>query len=195
MKKERTLVDYFERYKFDPTIVSKSRSWFEGQVNLLRRQRINPGLYLRQSGIKKNIIIPGNLYMYFYDPKHKDTLPHYDVFPLVFPFSKTENGFIGLNMHYLTYRLRIGLLDQLMRFKTTKGITDQTRLKYSYDMLKGLSKFPLAEHCVKQYLTEHIASEIKMVPPNDWTTAMMLPVEGFVKRTSTTVWKNTGGIK
>ena len=195
MKKERTLLDYFERYKFDQSIVNKSRSWFEQEVNLLKRQKINPGRYLRQSGVQKGRIEMGNLYMYFYDPKHKETLPHYDMFPLVFPFAPAQGGFLGLNMHYLTYRLRVGLLDQLLKFKTTKGLTETTRLKYSYDMLRSLSKFPLAQHCVKHYLVEHIASEIKLIPPPDWSTAMMLPVESFVKQNSANVWKSTGGVK
>ena len=195
MKEERNLTNYFERYKLDQSVIGKSRSWFEQQVNMLKRKKIDPGLYLRRSGIIKTTIAPGNLYMYFYDPKHKETLPHYDRFPLVFPFALTEGGFLGLNMHYLTYRLRVGLFEQLLKFKSTKGITENTKLRYSYDMLRGLSKFPLAQHCVKQYLKEHIVSEIKLVPPQDWQTALMLPVESFVKQSSTQVWRDTGGAK
>ena len=195
MKEERNLTNYFERYKFDQTIVGKSRTWFEQQVTLLRRKKIDPALHLRQSGITRSRITPGSLYMYFYDPKLKETLPHYDRFPLVFPFALTEGGFLGLNMHYLTYRLRVQLFEQLLKFKNTKGLTENTKLKYSYDMLRGLSRFPLAQHCVKHYLKEHIVSEIKLIPPTDWTTAMMLPVESFVKQSSTQVWRNTGGVK
>ncbi len=63
-------------------------------------------------------VMPGRLYMYAYDPKMKKELPYYDRFPLVFPFSKTQDGFIGLNMHYLPYPLRVGLLDKLIGFKS-----------------------------------------------------------------------------
>ena len=41
----------------------------------------------------------GQMYMYFYEAKTKDTLPYFDRFPLVFPFAKVKGGFYGLNMH------------------------------------------------------------------------------------------------
>lgn len=192
--KEEKLINYFEKYKYDRSIVSNSRTWFEQEVNLLLNKRINSGLYLRQSGVLRKQITPGSLYMYYYSPKHKETLSHYDMFPLVFPFAPASGGFLGLNMHYLTYRLRVGLLDELMKFKNTKGITERTKLKYSYDTLRGISKFPLAQHCVKHYLKEHIVSEIKLIPPKYWPTAMMLPVEAFVKKSVDDVWRNTGGV-
>ena len=31
-------------------------------------------------------IEPGNMYMFMYDPKLKETLPYYDTFPLCLPF-------------------------------------------------------------------------------------------------------------
>ena len=71
------------------------------------------------------------LYMYMYDPKLKATLPYYDRFPLVFPFSKTPDGFIGLNMHYLPYQLRMVLLDRLLTFRTNARMDETTRLRYS----------------------------------------------------------------
>ena len=120
----------------------------------------------------------------------------YDRFPLVFPFEKTKDGFYGLNMHYLTPYLRFKLFEQLLRFKSAKTLTEKSRLRYSYSVLKGLSRFPMAKHCVKQYLTDHVASAIKLVPATDWASALMLPVESFAKKSSAAVWKETArGIK
>ena len=49
---------------------------------------------------------------------------------------------------------------------------------------------------VKQYLTDHVASAIKLVPATDWASALMLPVESFAKKSSAAVWKETArGIK
>jgi hypothetical protein len=48
----------------------------------------------------------GNMYLFSYDPKHKDTLPYYDRFPLIFPINKAKGGFLGITMHYLTPILR-----------------------------------------------------------------------------------------
>jgi hypothetical protein len=193
LRDKMNFLNVFEQYKYDQTIVAKSRVWFQQQALLLRKQGVTTNKVYKNSGRVVSKIQPGNLYMFFYDPKYKETLPHYDRFPLVFPFEKTENGFLGLNMHYLSYKLRIGVLENLMRFKTTKGIEEKTRLRYSYSMLQGIAKFGLAKHCVKHYLSEHIVTQLKIIEPADWTTAMMLPVESFAKATTTQVWKTTGG--
>ena len=44
----------------------------------------------------------GRLNMFLYDPKYKDKLPYYDVFPLVLPIQRYSDGFLGINFHYLT---------------------------------------------------------------------------------------------
>jgi hypothetical protein len=184
----------FEKHKYDPSIVTKSRTWFRQQATLLRKEGIRPSRMYTYSGTVSTAIRPGNMYMFFYDPKTKDKLPYYDRFPLVFPFRKTENGFLGLNLHYLSYRFRIVLLDNLLKFKNTKGLDDSTRLKLSWNLLSGISKHKLVEPCVKSYLSDHLMTQLKMISPVDWTTALMMPVESFAKASATQVWKNTGGV-
>jgi hypothetical protein len=186
------MLDVFERHKYDQGILKKSKTWFDQQTLLLAKEGIRPNRVHKSSGEVVSTIKPGNLYMFFYDPKGKDTLPHYDRFPLVFPFSKTENGFIGLNMHYLPTRLRVVLLDNLLKFKNTKTIDENTRLRYSWNVLKGISKHRLVTPCVKQYLTSNVQSQIKIISAENWTTAMMLPVESFAKESKTKIWKQVG---
>ena len=48
----------------------------------------------------------GQMYSYIYNPKTKDKLPYYDMVPLVIPVSYTNNGFYGLNFHYLSLQER-----------------------------------------------------------------------------------------
>ena len=48
-----------------------------------------------------------------YNPKHKATLPYYDLFPLVLPIQKLSDGFIGINFHYLYPKDRAILLDEV----------------------------------------------------------------------------------
>ena len=189
-----SMLDVFEKHKYDPSIVTKSRTWFRQQTTLLRKEGIKPARMYQHSGTYTTNVKPGNLYMFFYDPKTKDKLPYYDTFPLVFPFAKTENGFMGLNLHYLSYRFRIVLLDNLLKFKNTKGIDETTRLKLSWNLLQGISKHRLVEPCVKSYLTDHLVTQMKIITPTDWTTALMMPVESFRKATTTDIWKNTGGM-
>lgn len=181
-------LDIYEKYKYDTNIVTKSRGWFEQQALLLSRERINKDVFLRTHGQRVANIRPGNLYMFFYDPKFKETLPYYDKFPLVFPFKKTEDGFIGLNMHYLPYKMRFLLFDSLLKFKNTKELDDTTRLRYSWGTINAMSRHKLAEPCVKQYLLPHVKSQLKMINPTDWTTTLMLPVENFAKTKKNKVW-------
>ena len=60
----------------------------------------------------------GSLYIFKYSPKHKDTLPYYDVFPLVLPLEFYEDGFLGINFHYLSIPIRIMFLERLARYAT-----------------------------------------------------------------------------
>jgi hypothetical protein len=183
------LQDIFDKYRYDKNAVKKSAAWFNQQVLLLSKKRITPNQILRNDpkAITTNIV-PGKLYMYFYDPKTKDDLPYYDKFPLVFPFRKTEDGFIGLNMHYLPHKLRFILMDRLLQFKNNDKFDATTRLRYSWQLIDGVSKFALAKPCVKRYLKDHLRSPLVNVTADDWATAMMLPVERFVGASTSRIW-------
>lgn len=182
--------EVFEKNQIDlKTAVTKSRTWFQQQAALISRQQIAP-LRLIRSEPERNVrrIIPGELYLFSYDAKTQDKLPYWDMFPLVFPFRKLKDGFIGLNMHYLPYAFRIRLLDRLMDFKTNKKMDETTRLRYSWGMIDGASRYKLAQPCVHRYLTNHIQSPMKKIDSQDWATAMMLPVERFVGANKQRVW-------
>ena len=53
---------------------------------------------------KTNQFRLGGLYFFYYDPKTKDSLPYYDTFPLVLALERYNDGFLGLNLHYLPLR-------------------------------------------------------------------------------------------
>lgn len=126
----------------------------------------------------------GKLYFFWYDPKHKDTLPVYDRFPLVFPIEPYSDGFLGLNLHYLSIVERSALLNRLMVYTTSKTLNDQTRLKLTYDTLastRALSS--IARPCIKRYLYGHVRSMYVEVTADEWDKASQLPVELFVTNT------------
>lgn len=171
----------------------KSISWFESQ-----RTKLSSVYNMRSEtlmrGDQKNkftYIIPGNMYMYIYDPKYKKTLPYYDMFPLVFPFKQEKDGFMGLNLHYLGYKERAFLFEQLMTLRNNKGFDEKTRLKMSWGLLSTASKFAGVTPCVKHYLYDHVRPPFKLIEPHDWTTAMLLPLERFVKATPYEVWRDS----
>jgi hypothetical protein len=191
--KPPNLLDVFEKNKYSLEDASKkSRSWFAQQVLLLRSQRITPEKVMRSNPTQmKQQIYPGFLYMFAYDPKYKDTLPYYDRFPLVFPYSRFSGGFIGLNMHYLPYPMRITLLDRLMTFANNDKMNETTKLKYSWQLIEGASRYSLAKPCIKQYLMDHVESPFRKIESKDWATAMLLPVEQFTKATREQVWTDS----
>ena len=192
--KNPSMHDIFERNKYNISSLKKSKTWFQQQVAFLQKQNITPHSVMRsgESTLKVNII-PGNCYFFYYDPKYKLTLPYYDMFPLVFPYAKVPGGFMGLNMHYLSYPMRIKLLDNLLIFKNNNKMDETTRLKYNWSLLSNVAKFAPAQACVKHYLDDHVKSPFKQIDCKYWATAMMLPVEMFRGANKNQVWKDSQG--
>lgn len=130
----------------------------------------------------------GGLYMFHYDPKHKETLPFYDTFPIIFPIESTEDGFIGLNLHYLHPRLRARLFDELYKYRNNDKMDKTTKLKISYSILKSTMKQKLFMPCIKRYLGNHVRSSFLYIEPEQWNHAMLLPLQDFKKKTAKQVW-------
>lgn len=161
----------------------KSREWFEKQARLLNKPDVRPMQIIK--GVPEHNranIVPGEMYLFQYDAKHRDKLPMWDMFPLVFPFKALSDGFIGLNLHYLSIPMRVKLLDGLMKFKSHTHLTENTRLQFSWQLIRGASQVQMAKQSVHRYLSSHVESPFKKIDPRHWGTAMMLPVERFVTR-------------
>ena len=133
----------------------------------------------------------GSMYFFEYDPKHKETLPYYDRFPLIFPINKAKGGIIGLNMHYLPPMLRAQLMDALYSLTTDNNYNEKTRLAMSYKLLASSSKFKLFAPCVKHYLSSHVKSRFIKIEASEWDTALFLPVHSFQKAGSAKVWADS----
>lgn len=133
-------------------------------------------------------IEPGSMYMYMYDPKWKETLPFYDRFPLIFPFKIESDRFMGMNLHYLPLQYRAKLMDSLYQTRTNSRYDESTKLKISYDILNGASRFKYFKPCIKQYLFKQMKSQFMYIYPSEWDMALFLPLERFEKASKTQVW-------
>jgi len=187
------LKDVFSQNQYDlKTAAKRSTSWFQQQARLLKAKQVDPNSVLKGDP-SKNVtgVSPGSLYMFLYDPKTKADLPYYDIFPLVFPYKKIPGGFMGLNMHYLPYQPRMILLQRLMEYASNDKMNATTKLKYSWNLINGVSRFKFAEPCIKHYLTTHVRSSLRKIDPKDWATAMLLPVEQFVGASKQKVWQDS----
>lgn len=158
----------------------ESREWFRKKANNLRR--INREALMKESPLQQtNQEIVGSMYMFFYDPKHKETLPYYDKFPLVVVVGPAEGGFYGLNLHYLPPILRAQMLDALMGITTNTKFNKSTRFKMSYELLAKTAKLKYFKPCFKHYLNEHVQSRFALVPAPEWEIATFLPTAQFEK--------------
>ena len=147
------------------------------------------GAFKRLTGITENSI--GKMYMFSYDPKHKDILPYYDNYPLIFPVEMYSDSFLGINLHYLPPMLRAKLMDALMATINNKKYNKTTKLVMSYQILKSASKFKYFEPCLKKYLFSHVRSPFVYIAPNEWNIALMLPTERFVGASKSQVFKDS----
>lgn len=135
-------------------------------------------------------LTPGEMYMYYYDAKYKDTLPFWDRFPLIFPFRVKKDRFWALNLHYLPPQLRAAMMDSLYDFKTNDRYDESTKLKFSWKALNAMSGNKYFAPCVKQYLLSHVQSKFVKIPSESWDTALFLPTEKFSIPKST-VWSSS----
>ena len=161
-----------------PARTDGARDWYRDRA---RRTRISPQTLIKsdRDRLTSKVLI-GKMYHFFYDPKHKKTLPYYDRFPLIFPFKKVRGGFLGINLHYLPLRLRAKLMDELYTLSRDKRYDENTRLRLSYNVLNGAAKYKYFKPCVKHYLTPHVKSRFLEIYAAEWDIALFLPTERFV---------------
>ena len=165
----------------------ESQNWF--RTNVKKLGTVSGRDVLKDDALDKTTkFIGGNMYMYFYDPKHKETLPYYDRFPLAVMVEPAKGGFYGLNLHYLAPGVRARFLDALME-TAPKNVTDTTRLKLRYSLLQGTKKYREFKPCFKHYLNSQLKSNFARVPAPEWEIATFLPTASFKKSNTSNVYK------
>lgn len=166
---------------------ARSALWFKknikklGQINrreLMNDDALNP----------TNEVLPGMVYMFFYDAKHKETLPYFDRFPLIIMVDAAPGGFTGLNLHYLPPVIRYKFLKDLSTTLSDRRYDERTRFEISMKRLKAARKFRAFEPCFKHYLTKHIKSRMVNVPAAHWDLVVYLPTEQFSGAAKSKVW-------
>lgn len=171
-----------------PARTQDARDWFRDAA---KRERTTPQALLKDAGSKKPRVGAGRMYHFFYDPKTKKTLPYYDKFPLIFMVGFAEGGFYGINLHYLPPKLRATLMDALYTISSDKKYDENTRLRLSYNVLKGASKYKAFKPCFKHYLSKHVRGKFMEIEAVEWDIALFLPTERFEKAGKSKVWADS----
>ena len=156
----------------DKTTGPKSYDWYRKQVQSMT----TPGARsLIRSG--KATLRPkyGIMNLFGYDPKHKDRLPYYDTFPLIFPLEPAKGGFIGLNFHYLKPGARAAFLRSLANTTTDKKFDKKTRYRINWRNNAFMRK------TAKHYLFNHVRTSFLNITAEEMAIAIFLPVARFKK--------------
>ena len=167
----------------------ESREWFMNKAKTMRG--INRENLMQEDPLTRSSRrIIGSMQMFYYDPKHKETLPYYDRFPLSIIIKPAKGGFLGMNLHYLPPILRAQFLDALMDNVTSKNSED-AKFKITTRLLTGTSELEYYKPCIKHYLTAHVKSKFAEVKAPEWEIATFLPTAIFEKASKQKIYSDS----
>ena len=167
-----------------------SMRWYRQKVQELLprpqvRQMIREGRKEDKVTIRPNF---GTMNLFYYRPKTPQRLKYWDIFPLVIPMGRRlNNGFVGINFHYLSVPQRWALLERLQAFQTSslldafdaeEGAGEVVSLFWSQ-----IKKIRGVRPIVRRYLTEHMMSRFLRIEISEMLIAASLPVERFYEGT------------
>jgi hypothetical protein len=175
-----------------PEDIQKAVDWFRQKVLVdLKKEAPTQEEVLKKfqkEGLFKlsGTIEFGKMYLFQYDALHKDRLPWWDIYPLVFFIKNSHRGIDGINLHYLPMSMRLGLFGQLLKLKNNEAMDDTTKIDLTYAMLKRSIytkiNFRIASKnvgCYKSYIRSRI-SGINSISSKDWHLAATIPMEKWV---------------
>jgi len=170
--------------------VTEANSKDEKRESAFNSKVVNTAKLIRDNSTKGvSRVRLGHLYLFRYDAKLKQELPYYDIFPVIFIIQRKQDGFLGLNLHYLPYEFRASLMDSLYNFVV--GEDDLQRLRATYNILTSTTKLRFFRPCLKHYLNTNIKSRFIHVDPDEWDTALFLPLHKFRKATAPQVYRDS----
>lgn len=150
-----------------------SLRWYKSKVNTLAGKEISAREHIRAGAEKNNITTFPSFNMmnlFYYNPLYGEKYPYYDIYPLVLPFKRHNNGFTGINFHYLPIPLRIKMLERIQIFE------EGDKIKVNWSVL---SKYKEFKPTIKRYRTQRIRSKFLKIVSEDMLIAILLPVQQF----------------
>ena len=167
----------------------ESMVWFYNNIKHINN--IQPSDVLKNIGQVSSTYILGKMFMFKYSPE-TITLPYYDTYPLIFIIENYTDGFLGLNLHYLNPKMRLGFFNELTSTRITNNdVNDETRLTTNYKILSKYKKYKAFRPCIKRYKLKNIKSKVINIHARDWVFALFLPTERFAKLNKNKVWKES----
>ena len=160
--------------------------WYRQKVQELLpkpqvRRMIREGFKTQKVTVRPNF---GMMNLFYYRPKGAEKLPYYDIFPLVIPMGRRLNdGFVGINFHYLSVPQRWLLLERLSMFQMPSELD-------SFDSEEGAGEVMAlfwskikrkrgVKPIVRRYLTKNIQSYFLKIELSEMLIALSIPMERF----------------
>jgi len=142
---------------------------------------------------KPNVINEiGKMFTFSYRPLNYDTLPYYDMQPLIFSLNiPSSEEVFGINLHYLPLHYRFATYQMLVQFATDPTRKANTRIRLLYDYMKNKKQFIPSLVSIRQYKTKRIRSMVYEIDPKYWEHAIIIPTQLFIKKNEKTVYMNT----
>ena len=170
----------------------RSAQWFRDKIRGLRgelRNRFsstNPDKFYREAeekvnpNVRKRRANLGDVFCYHYNPKYRNELPYYDMFPMIMLIGTDQDTFTGLIFHYLPPKFRAILLDRV-NAKVGSGIINW----------KKISKIPQVAPTVKKYRFDQVMRKVIPIEENEQEIAIFLPLERFRKASKSSIWADS----
>ena len=171
----------------------RSVRWFRQKVKELGDV---PSAQLVREGFVTRRPTLGTMNFFRFDPKYKNdvnVLPYYDRFPLVLPIQTVgggdiNEGFVGLNFHYLSIPMRLKLLNIIQEYATNDKMDETTRIRLTWNRIK---RNPIVKPTVKRYLANHVRGTFRRIDAEEMMVAVLLPVQRFVRASETKVYADS----
>ena len=171
--------------------VKRSAKWFQDKIKGLKGEvknrfsSTNAAKFYRESEKISDAVFQkraslGDLFCYYYNPKYKDVLPYYDMFPMIMLLSAEKETFLGINFHYLRPKWRAILLDRVTA-KIGGGLPKWSKLRN----IKQIAP------TIKRYRYDHIMRKVIPIEDDEQEIAIFLPTERFKKSGKTKVWSES----
>ena len=163
-----------------------SMRWYRQKIQELLprpqvRQMIREGYKEQKVTVRPNF---GTMNLFYYRPKTPQRLKYYDIFPLVIPMGRRlNNGFVGINFHYLSVPQRWALLERLQAFQTSSLLDGFDAVEGAGEVVSlfwsQIKKIRGVRPIVRRYLTEYMMSRFLRIEISEMLIAASLPVERF----------------
>ena len=158
----------FQRIKEKAGNQERSLGWYRNAIHeetlsvpkILQQERLDTlgADKYEDQNVLRRYVLPGHVYLFSYKAKMK-YLEYYDRSPLVYvikTIGRTE--FFGANLHYIKPKRRFQPISKLQ-----SGMVD------------------IPKRCFHKYIRSHVDGLFLDLASSEWNTAILLPVDDFVK--------------